>query len=121
MAPMPDPSKKTTAKPQMPEKVSLRRGGKVTLNYSTRLLFQAIKNGKMLATDEYSLDGRHWAQLGRHKQLAKYLKKAPSSDQETFTENGGAQGPPPPGSPPPGLDDDLQRLADLLEGINSGA
>ena len=118
---MPDPSKKSTAKPKMPEKISLRRGGKVALNYSTRLLFQAIKNGKILATDEYSLDGRNWVKLGSHKQLAKYLNKTPSSDKETFAENGETHSPPPAGSPPPGLDDDLQKLADLLKGINSGA
>ena len=128
--PMSDQPKETTAKQKMPENISLRRGEKVMLNYSTRMLFQAIKKGKLLATDEYSLDGQHWVKLGIHKQLGKYLKKTASSSDEP--DPGNAVDSPSASnnetsdasdeahsSPPPGLNDELQKMADLLKGINS--
>ena len=118
---MDEPSKKLNAKTPMPEKICLRRGPKIVRNYSTRLLFQAIKDGKLLATDEYSLDGQHWVKLGSHRQLEKYLNKEPSavdtptvSNNETVDQNSEESG-----SLPPGLNDDLQKLADMLKSLNS--
>ncbi|MGV7220062.1 MAG: hypothetical protein ACQ9MH_00900 [Nitrospinales bacterium] len=122
-------SQKSETNSQMPEKISLRRGGRVMKDYSTRLMFQAIKNGKLFATDEYSLDGKNWVKLGSHDQLRKYLDKTPANveknleplthkssvpDKPTIDEIGEE-----PGKPPPNLDKDLQNIADLLKGINT--
>jgi len=128
---MADPSQKTSSKSKMPEKISLRRGQKIIRNYSTRLIFQAIKNGKLLATDEYSLDGKNWVRLGNHKQLERYLKKTPPSVDHNLKESVKSpevlnkqiteENSEKPGSPPPDLDDNLQKIADLLKIINTGS
>ena len=119
----------SSQKSKMPDKISLRRGSRVMKDYSTRLMFQAIKNGKLFATDEYSLDGKNWVKLGSHNQLRKYLDKTSTKaekniekplDQSTAQNNPVAdetgEG---PGSPPPDLDENLQKIADLLKGINT--
>jgi hypothetical protein len=126
-----DSSQKSEKNSQMPEKISLRRGSRVMKDYSTRLMFQAIKNGKLFATDEYSLDGKNWVKLGSHDQLRKYLDKTPGKDEKSI-ENPTPKSPVTNkpvineigeelASPPPGLDKDLQKIADLLKGINTGS
>ena len=126
---MADSSQKAEINSQMPEKISLRRGNRVMKDYSTRLLFQAIKNGKLLATDEYSLDGKNWVKLGSHDQLKKYLDKtstkAGQNHEKPLNEPSATSKPinveidEEPASPPPDLDENLQNIADLLKGINT--
>lgn len=127
---MADPSQKSGSKSQVPDKIFLRRGNKKPRHFPTRLVFQAIKGGNLLATDEYSFDGKKWAQLGSHKQLAKLLNKNPSAKEIDLAQ--AVKAPPisskkdpaqdieEPGPPPPGLNDDLEKLAELLKGINTG-
>jgi hypothetical protein len=124
-----DSSQNSDVNSQMPEKISLRRGNRVMKDYSTRLLFQAIKNGKLLATDEYSLDGKNWVKLGSHDQLKKYLDKTPAKVEQNHEKplnKPSATSKPTnveideePASPPPDLDENLQNIADLLKGINT--
>jgi hypothetical protein len=124
-----DSSQKSETNSQMPEKISLRRGSRVMKDYSTRLMFQAIKNGKLFATDEYSLDGKNWVKLGSHDQLRKYLDKTPAKVEKNLedpTHKSSVPNKPVideidegPGRPPPGLENDLQKIADLLKGINT--
>jgi len=92
-------------------------------------MFQAIKSGKLFATDEYSLDGKNWVKLGSHDQLRKYLDKTPTKSEKNLEKPlnpSTAQNNPVadeiverPGSPPPDLDENLQKIADLLKGINT--
>ena len=124
-----DASEKSGENSKMPEKISLRRGSRVMKNYSTRLMFQAIKNGKLLASDEYSLDGKNWVKLGSHDQLKKYLDKTPAKaekKQEKPATFSSVQIKPVtdeivdgPGVPPPDLDESLQKIAEQLKGINT--
>lgn len=114
---------------KMPEKISLRRGDRVMEDYSTRLMFQAIKNGKLFATDEYSLDGKNWVKLGSHEQLRKYLDKTPAKAERNLEKplnQSSTQNKPvidriveEPGAPPPDLDENLKKIADQLKGINT--
>jgi hypothetical protein len=125
----PHSSGKSDENSQMPEKISLRRGSRVMKDYSTRLMFQAIKNGKLFATDEYSLDGKNWVKLGTHEQLRKYLDKSPASvekNKEKSADQSFAPNKPiideiveEPGTPPPDLDESLKKIADQLKGINT--
>ena len=128
---MPDSPQNPDMNSQMPEKISLRRGNRVMKEFSTRLLFQAIKNGKLLATDEYSLDGKNWVKLGSHDQLKKYLDITPAKvEQNEEKPLNKPSAPSKPinveigeelGSPPPNLDENLQNIADLLKGINTNS
>lgn len=83
------------------QKVLVRRGENILGEWLTRSLIDAIREGKLERTDEFSGDGLHWSVLGEHHQL-----------KQCFPE-------PEPTPEPPGFRQQLGEMAALLEDINS--
>ncbi len=78
------------------QKVQVRRGDLILGEMPTRSLIDQIQEGNLRPTDEFSGEGSHWAELGRHPQLKNYFPR------EEFV------------AAPPGIDQTLQEMADLL-------
>lgn len=116
---MPDSSRKPGEKPEFSQKIFLRRGDKVIKDFPARLLIQAIKNGKLLPTDEYSRDGKQWVKLGAHRQVSEYFRKKTSSTDRASAKKAEEKSEESPNLPP-GFDRELKKLADMLKEIDSG-
>ena len=82
------------------QKVQVRRGVTRLGEMLTRSLIDQIQEGELRPTDEFSGDGLHWSELGRHHQLKHYFR---DEDQATA---------------PPGIDQALQEMAGLLDDLN---
>lgn len=83
------------------QKVLVRRGDVSLGEWLTRSLVDAIREGSLEKTDEFSGDGRHWTVLGEHHQLKEYFPE-PSSTPE-----------------PPGFRQQLSEMADMLEDLKN--
>ena len=55
----------------------LRRGNKVKKNVPENNIATGIKNGKLIATDEVSVDGKTWASLNKHPSFSVFFKSTP--------------------------------------------
>lgn len=116
---MPDSPRKPEVKSEIPQKIFLRRGGRVIKDFPTRLLVQAIKSGKLLRTDEYSRNGEQWVELGVHQQVSKYFKQTPGSTDRApakQVEEVSEESP----NLPPGFNQELKKIADMLKEIDGG-
>ncbi len=88
------------------ETVFIRRGDRTVKGVALSSLTASIKNGRLRRTDEISVDGNRWVELGEHRKLGPLfasVNKAPSS---------------PPG-PPDNLKKQLAGISGMLDEINS--
>ncbi len=111
-------------------KVNLRRGKQVICNISTHLLIPGIKSGKLLKTDEFSGDEIQWICLGDHHQLKDQFPVRSTRENLVegyehlqFFEDTSSMGEKINGSPltsnaPPNFENELGRLAEMIEEIN---
>lgn len=115
--------------------VMIRRGAKVARGIPARKLVAYIQEKKLLPTDEISGDGRRWTRIDQVRHLARYFNGDPKSEMvadpasifpqekeitvsrwsENFLSRGLSSTPP---SRPPGVENELARLAKMLEDIN---
>ncbi len=89
------------------ETVRLRRGDRVVEKVSVPSLIGGIKKGKLRRTDEISMDGNRWVELGEHRKLGRLfasVENTPSS---------------PPSRPSENLKKRLAGISEMLDEINS--
>ncbi|GAF99207.1 unnamed protein product [marine sediment metagenome] len=76
-----------TRKPEQIVMLRRRKDGPVQQLKRTALI-PAIKRGKLLRTDEYSIDGISWSQLDHHPQLKKIFDEMESTAQPPSSGEG---------------------------------
>ncbi|MBT5471922.1 MAG: hypothetical protein HOK41_15075 [Nitrospina sp.] len=104
---------KSTKKPI--KMVLVRRGAITIPSVPTHKLQTYIRKRALLGTDEISGDGNSWIRVDRHYQLRKFFS---NESQENTPEKIDLPGDPEFSEGPPNIENNLQKVADLLKDIN---